>query len=440
MVTTHDGDGRAKRPIKPERAFKPGIREEELCQIINLRKNLDYSEILIKYAQKYLTLGWELVAVNAQGGMPLDLDFRRPEEEWSSRLAAMGLEGIQVNLGIRTGRPSRLLVLEVHREESRPPFHQRGEWSSACVAEVGTSREQHYYVTPRGWQPPPSYFLESFQVMVFGEEGLVLAPPSLEPRANAALRWLKPPWESPPTRPSPALCKFLRESAPSLMEGSFFSPPPVPTWGEIYPHIIPHPPLLQALLTPAASQEEYYRNLVTAARRVGLSDSHLLLGLLWHAPLGDGPRNPQRWRQFQELIREEREPPGEGESPEGFPGAKTGGSSAGYPCQPGSIQETGVKAPAGPEARGARGASPGECWDSWADPLRLGRDTLLVDRHRYEAMIYELGKLGAWQEFFKQQQRENRQLREKIEAQWQRQLEFFRHLASKNGKKGWRPW
>ena len=92
----------------------------------------------------------------------------------------MGLEGQQFNLGVRTGAPSRLLVLEVHREASRPPFNQRGDWCSGCVAEVGVEREQHYFTLPKGWQPPSSFFLESFQIMIFGEGGLVLAPPSVE--------------------------------------------------------------------------------------------------------------------------------------------------------------------------------------------------------------------------------------------------------------------
>ncbi len=81
-----------------------------------------------------------------------------------------------------------------------------------------------------------------------------------------------------------------------------------------------------------------------------------------------------------------------------------------------------------------------EYFDSWAELFRLSRDNLVVDRQRYEAMIYELGKLGAWQDFFKKQHRENKSLREKIEAQWAKELEFFRQLSSKNDKKGWRKW
>jgi hypothetical protein len=318
MANRKDQDEQRRGARKTTRNIKAGVREEEVCQIYNLKKNLDYSDILIKYANKYLKLGWDLVAVSALGDMPLDLDFREPEERWSSKLTSMGLEGTQVNLGVRTGSPSRLLVLEVHRYESLAPFNQRGEWGSSCVAEVGTDREQHYFVIPRGWQPPPSYFLESFQVMIFGEEGMVLAPPSLEPKAQATMRWLRPPWENPPHRPSPALCKFLKDSAPSLAEGALPSVPQVPTWAEIYPSITGYPAVLQALLAPASSPERYYEALMSAARRAGLEDTHTLLGLLWHAPLGGGGQLPQRWEYFQRLIgRREIQPSGKHLSYEG---------------------------------------------------------------------------------------------------------------------------
>ncbi len=171
MVNRKDQDEQRHQAQVPARNIKAGVREEEVCQIYNLKKNLDYSDILIKYANKYLKLGWDLVAVNAQGETALDLDFREPEEFWSPKLTTLGLEGVQINLGVRTGKPSHLLVLEVHRDASLAPFNQRGDWGSGCVAEVGSDREQHYYKMPRGWQPPSSYFLESFQIMVFGEEG-----------------------------------------------------------------------------------------------------------------------------------------------------------------------------------------------------------------------------------------------------------------------------
>jgi len=473
MADQKDREEPRRAAQKKPRNFRAGVREEEVCQIYNLKKNLDYSDILIKYANKYLKMGWDLVAVNALGETPLDLDFREPEDVWSAKMTSMGLEGVQVNLGVRTGSPSRLLVLEVHRFESLAPFNQRGEWSSGCVAEVGTDREQHYFVVPRGWPPPPSYFLESFQVMIFGEEGMVLAPPSLEPKAQANLRWLRPPWENPPHRPSPALCKFLKDSVPSLSQAVVPSYPQVPTWAEIYSSITGCPSVLQALLAPAATPEKYYEALVAAARGAGFEDPHTLLGLLWHAPLGDGGQMPQRWEYFQGLVgqsnirksrhpnpRECASPTGNG-SPSPHPGNaspapegnSTDGTSrdepapgAGYPSpSPGAPPPAGTRWPRD-GTHGANGNGRGtlpegeEYFDSWAEFFRFSRENLVVERRRYEAMIYELGKLGAWQDFFKKQNRENKGLREKIEAQWTRELEFFRELASKNTKKGWRKW
>ena len=474
MAKLKDQDEQRQEALVSARKIKAGVREEEVCQIYNLKKNLDYSDILIKYANKYLKLGWDLVAVNAQAETTLDLNFQAPEAIWSPKLTNMGLEGIQVNLGIRTGSPSRLLVLEVHREESLAPFNQRGEWGSGCVAEVGTDREQHYYVVPRGWLPPPSYFLESFQVMIFGEEGMVLAPPSLEPKAQTTLRWLRPPWENPPTRPSSALCKFIKDSAPPL--GAVVSPPSpqVPTWAEIYPSITGYPSVLQALLAPAPTPGEYYEALVAAARDAGLMDSQVLLGLLWHAPLGDGGHLSQRWEYFQGLVRqigiEDQEQhlpepsnplngsalPSQARGQAARASVKTSSSGpapderppvAGFPSPPPSAPtppaESRVSGNGSRQTNGnGRGSLPEdeEYFDSWSDIFRFSRENLVVDRRRYEAMIYELGKLGAWQEFFKKQNRENKGLRDKIESQWSRELEFFRQLASKNDKKGWRKW
>jgi hypothetical protein len=468
MVNQKDHDEQHRKEGVPARHNKAGVREEEVCQIYSLKKNLDYSDILIKYANKYLKMGWDLVAVNAQGEPAIDLDFQQPEEIWSSRLTSMGLAGLQMNLGVRTGRPSRLLVLEVHRDQSLAPFNQRGDWGSGCIAAVGQEREQHYYVVPRGWQPPPSYFLESFQIMVFGEEGMVLAPPSLEPQAQAALRWLRPPWENPPTRPSPALCKFLQDSAPAILEESTPSVPKVPTWAEIYPSITRYPGVLQALLAPAPHPEDYYAALVSAARQAGLADPEIILGLLWHAPLGDSSHLTRRWGYFQRLVREGAE--GEQENDLSEPRSSQQSREPAFPAGPedqkvaadntnrdGSAKADGFAEASPPplppaasprREEGRRRNGNGrfrlpegeEYFDSWSELYSLSRDHLIVDRRRYEAMIYELGKLGAWQEFFKGQQRENKSLRQKIESQWAKELEYFRQMSARNEKKGWRKW
>jgi hypothetical protein len=444
------------------RKMAAGIREEEACEILNLRKTLDYSEVLIHYAGKYLRMGWELLAVNFQGDPTLELDFKQSQEVWAQRLTGLGLEGIQVNLGVRTGAPSRLLVLEVHREESLSPFDQRGEWCSGCVAEVGLEREQHYYALPKGWQPPASYFMESCQVMVFGEGGVILAPPSLEPRAQNNLRWLRPPWESPPTRPSPGLCKFIKEQAPTLPQPTRKAEPPVMAWGEIYPVISSHPEVLQALLAPAATSEGYYQHLLRTAKAADLEDPQMLLGLLWHAPLGNSHHHPRRAEYLMGLVKQTLAGIETGELPklDGEWGPSTPGERAicpdsqqQSPPPPPSLGEFTPPVPGMPaerpepsealSPRNVRTGNPGwnEIQEAWSEMWRFSHENLVVERRRYEAMIYELGKLGALNDYFKREHRQNKVLKEKLETQWTKELDHLRQLVAKKTKKGWyRSW
>jgi len=245
----------------------------------------------------------------------------------------------------------------------------------------------------------------------------------------------------------------------------------VPPWAEVYPSITGYPAVLQALLAPAATPEKYYKALLNSARQAGLEDQQTLLGLLWHAPLGGGGQQPQRREYFQRLISQSQieqsgnslpyergsltgdaapfpnlgdTPPAPEEDPlvaasdedqlqaAGFPSAVPGAPSrfAGSRC---SRNDT--------KGYGEEHVPEGEDYiDSWTEFFRFSQENLVVDRRRYEAMIYELGKLGAWQEFFKKQDLENKGLREKIEAHWARELEFLRQLSTKNNKKGWRKW
>jgi hypothetical protein len=292
--------------------------------------------------------------------------------------------------------------------------------------------------------------------MVMGEKGMVLAPPSLEPRVQANLRWLKPPWEAPPSRISPVLGKFLQKHAPAGPPSPRFDSGALPAWHDLYPLVARHAGVLQCLLAPQEDLEAYYLAILKAARGAGLEDPRVLSGLLWHAPLGDAQRSPERWGFLQELITMSCQ--GEPETnlsraDDEDAGRWAEGLAAGFAGEP--IPEpapevrrrTPVPKNGGPagaaepepgfgldEANGHSGEGP------WAELFRLTRDGLFVDRRRYEAMIYELGKLGAWQEIMKRETRENKHLREKLEGRWTRDLEYFRQLAQKNQKKGWRWW
>ncbi|MDI6852653.1 MAG: bifunctional DNA primase/polymerase [Deltaproteobacteria bacterium] len=460
------------KDLHEETAFRrvsAGIREEEVCQILNLKNNLDYSEVLVQYSTKYLRLGWDLLAVNFKGEPALDLDFSLNQKLWADKLARLGLEGIQVNLGVRTGAPSRLLVLEVHRAESLSPFNQRGEWCSGCVAEVGLEREQHYYTLPKGWQPPSSFFLESCQIMVFGEGGVVLAPPSLEPRAQSNLRWLRPPWESPPPRPSAGLCRFIREHAPVMPQAAPKSEPASPPWSEIYPVISQHPQVLQALLEPAPSPERYYQRLLQTAKAADLEDSRILFGLLWHAPLGNSHSHPQRAQYLEGLIkqtlaglddiqpweaesaplRQTRESSSQADTrvnPTSAPGLKQDSPAdldfdfdLPFPAPASEKMEPASNQPA--NGQGSRQPGWQDIYEAWSQMCRFSHENLVVERRRYETMIYELGKLGALSDFFKRECRQNKALRDKLESQWTKELDHLRQLVGQKTKKGWyRSW
>ena len=436
------------------------IQEEEFCRILDLRKNLQVSDVLIQYMSHYLSLGWHLAAVNSQNRVNQSLDFQELKETWSEKLIELSLDGIELNVGVRTGSASGLLVLEVHKQGRVFPF-RRGDWSSECVAEAGAQLEQHYYELPEGWQLPPSFVLEPFEVKVFGEGNLVLAPPSLEPRTQANWRWLKPPWDSAPSQPPPVLRKIIEFTAPG--PDSCLSAPVIPSWEKIYPAIAPHPTVLQALMNPAPSPESYYQHLLAAAWAIGLKEPHLLLALLWHAPLGDARERPQGWKYLQQLLNggvlagrlqggclQDEEPgqsPATGEriraiaeepvpcvdsrhSPRPVEGDYCSRASSGYtaisPDWPGDEQPAQSHKPSGPHHGN------GESGDSWQEFVRASQGNLIVERRRYEAMIYELGKLKVWQEICKQERRENKSLNLKLEAQLAREVDHLRHLLKKN--------
>jgi hypothetical protein len=111
------------------------IQEEEFCRILDLRKNLQFSDVLIQHMSHYLSLGWHLAAINAQDRVNQSLDFQASKATWSEKLIELSLDGVELNVGVRTGSSSGLLVIEVHKQGRVFPF-RRGDWSSECVAEA----------------------------------------------------------------------------------------------------------------------------------------------------------------------------------------------------------------------------------------------------------------------------------------------------------------
>jgi hypothetical protein len=245
--------------------------------------------------------------------------------------------------------------------------------------------------------------------MVFGEGGVVLAPPSLEPQAQTNLRWLKPPWENRPSQPTTLLKKFLTMIAPISESG-----PTVRAWEDIYPAVACHPPVLKALLAPAHSSTVYYQRLLETARRAGLQEASLLLGLLWHAPLGDAREQPQGLKNLQNLVEaaitpEDQDFWWEGEEkvrvplPADQPEPVSSGASPGplssrpaakeiQRLEPTAADPARYSPPAPPEGRPVSPDSPPwtvrDFTPGIQDMLRSYQDSLLVERQRYEAMIY----------------------------------------------------
>jgi hypothetical protein len=435
------------------------IQEEEFCRILDLRKNLQFSDVLIQHMSHYLSLGWHLAAINAQDRVNQSLDFQASKATWSEKLIELSLDGVELNVGVRTGSSSGLLVIEVHKQGRVFPF-RRGDWSSECVAEAGAQLEQHYYELPEGWQLPASFALEPFEVKVFGEGNLVMAPPSLEPRTRANWRWLKPPWDSALSQPPPVLRKIIEFTAPG--PDSCPSAPAIPSWEEVHPAIASHSSVLQALMKPASSPEIYYQHILAAAHAIGLKESRLLLGLLWHAPLGDVRERPQGWKYLQQLLAHvvlpEQLESGclQGDEPGLSPAAgrpiraiaaepgRGVDSCRSLPSEAGDYCSRAAPADAAPPSDGPGDESPGksrrpharqydqeESGESWQEFLKSSQGSLIVERRRYEAMIYELGKLQTWQEICKQERRENKSLNLKLAAQLAREVEYLRNLLAR---------
>jgi len=300
--------------------FAVRVGHEEIGRIFNLKENLDLKDLLVTYAPHYQQLGWVLVGMKSPEGTQLEFDLSQPAARWSQQLSEMGADQGQVNIGIRTGKASNLLVLEVNKGEGALSLDQCGEWRADCVAEMGGCREQHYYALPLETQTPPSFFLAP-QVLIYGEGGLVLVPPSLEPQAREPWRWLRPPWEAPPRPPKPAVWQFLKEYIPAAMVNS-----EAQSWTEIYRMIAPHSSLLKALLMPPTSQDEYYQGITRTALGLGFKDPAVLFSLVWHAPHGEARQNPEKRDYLQALVAKARGRQEGGASVPGLPARIDGGT------------------------------------------------------------------------------------------------------------------
>jgi hypothetical protein len=274
----------------------------ETC--LNLKSRLDHQEAVASHVKKYQELGWALQALRPQDGTILEVDFRENPETLVSRLWEPGWSEPKINLGVRTGKQSGLMVLEVAGGSGESILESCGPWRAACIAALGARREQHFYA----WDPSSHLDSVSFrgtpEIRWFGEGQAVPLPPSVDPGMQATWEWLRPPWEQPPQCPSQSLSRFLQHH---------LTPDPQPgislSWQQVYCLVSPHQPLLQALSASYPSMQDYYLGILEAAAVVGLKAPEVLLSLLWHAPRGNARQHPEIWGHLQKLVAEAQSQP-----------------------------------------------------------------------------------------------------------------------------------
>jgi hypothetical protein len=449
-----------------------GIRPEEIDSILGLRNTFDYFEVLGNYVSSYLELGWVVKLVIPHLDIALDLDFRQVREVWNQGLTDLAVKGIHTCLMVYTGTASNLMVLEVHGRNAEKALALGRDWRAQCVIQVGDEREQHFFTWPQSLTLPNQASLETLDIQVFGEGGKVTLPPSLVPGVESRIRWLVPPWENSPTAPAPRLMEFLRGQFPGAAGENRQLDPDIPAWEEIFAHIASQARLMQTLLTPMTESEEYYRNLLQEARASGLHDQRLLLGLLWHAPLGRARHEPNNLQWFKDLIKgndqdgisdpshmqkqladliqelsktltdlnKERENSLKDsfKTSHSFSPAPDNFSLGNMPL-PTYLKDINPKpGPELPPPESLRSRDqterPTMCF---IHPSVSPQGDIPVNRKQYEAMIYELGRLGALQKFSNRITREANSLKSKIEAQRQEEVNHLRQLVQEKNKKKW---
>ena len=273
------------------------IGKREIDRILNLKAEVDYYEGWQDCAIRCLGLGWALVAIDGKTGDDLGLDFKDVNSR-ENRLQFPFGNAPEINLAVKTGSLSRLLVLEVDSEEQKLCLDALGEWRSLCVAELGAGHEKHFYLLPRDFRPFWSIISNS-EIRVYAEGDTTLLPPSPDPFTKECWQWQTPPWDGAPSPLPLSVMHFLQgPAAPDYDREK----EPVVSWRELYCRISPFETVLQAFARHEASIEDYYEKLLWAAEDAGLTESDTLLALLWYAPLGDARQCPERWADLQTML------------------------------------------------------------------------------------------------------------------------------------------
>ncbi len=297
--------GLPNKETSPQPAMK--MNSHELDYIIQARKNLDDVTELAQYVARYKNLGWSPVAFDAPSGTGLKVDFDQPQATWLNVLMDLALKKAKVSLAIRLEPDSRLFVLVVNPAFGKEFLDGLGDWQSPCIARAGDKWENHFLVLPQAWCLSPEHLddYEEAPLSVIKRGRAVPVPPSTDPGSGETWRWLHPPWQQPPWHPAPGVLLLLEEAG-YISRRSPLPEKDLPTWEDLYPVICHSKELLQAVMTPVAPKELYYRNILDAALRAGFRDPRMLRGLLWHAPYGvagDGPGAQQQLSQWATEIQ-----------------------------------------------------------------------------------------------------------------------------------------
>jgi len=270
------------------------IARGEIEHILSLKASFNHCGALLDHAIKCLNLGWALAALETETGKELGLNFE-DMNACVKRLEDPKVDAAKINLAVHTGSRSRLLVLEVANAEQRSCLNGWGAWQSQCVAELQTAGlEKHFYLLSPNFHP-----LWTKQYC-YAEGAITLLPPSLDPFTQERWRWRQPPWDSAPSPLPGSIIDYLN----SLPRPATTAPHHHQrvSWQELYCLISASEEVLQAFAHREVGLDDYYEKLFQAALEAGLTDSDLLLSLLWYAPEGDAQQRPERWAYLEKLV------------------------------------------------------------------------------------------------------------------------------------------
>jgi hypothetical protein len=292
------------------------IHQQEMESLLNLKSKLDHEEAVSSHAAEYQKLGWVLQAMNPRDGTVLNVDAGADPETWVSRWWEPGLSGAQINLGVQTGKRSRLMVLEVAKGPGEAILDQYGPWRAECIAVLGDGWERHFYA----WQPTPLFDSASLgragEFRWYGEGQMILVPPSIETERLESWQWLCPPWETPPRYAGQSVANFLQQY---LIRETPPRPEVSMSWREVYCLAAPFEGLLQAFAASYPSTQTYYQGILAAAASVGLNSPEVLLSVLWHAPRGDARQYPEGLGYLEKLVAAAQVQPNPAAYPENVP-------------------------------------------------------------------------------------------------------------------------